>query len=67
MNDPRGSVWSIWDLHIHTPGTKLSDNYGGNNEKNWNKFIQILEDSKVSTFGITDYFSIDGDIVNSCG
>lgn len=24
---PRGSEWRKWDLHVHTPGTKLSDGY----------------------------------------
>ena len=24
---PRGSEWRKWDLHVHTPGTKLSDDY----------------------------------------
>lgn len=24
---PRGSEWRKWDLHVHTPGTKLCDDY----------------------------------------
>ena len=24
-----GSTWTRWDLHLHTPATKLSDAYGG--------------------------------------
>lgn len=24
---PRGSEWRKWDLHVHTPGTKLNDGY----------------------------------------
>src|SRR5512133_2639435 len=24
---PRGSEWRKWDLHVHTPGTKISDGY----------------------------------------
>lgn len=60
MNDPRGSIWRKWDLHIHTPGTKLEDGYGGETDEIWNKFMKSLEESDVKTFGITDYFSIDG-------
>lgn len=27
QNFPRGSEWRKWDLHVHTPGTKLSNGY----------------------------------------
>lgn len=27
QNFPRGSEWRKWDLHVHTPGTKLSNEY----------------------------------------
>jgi hypothetical protein len=60
MHEKRGSIWRVWDLHVHTPGTKLEDGYGGTSAENWNRFVQILEQSNVSAFGITDYFSIDG-------
>lgn len=30
----KGSEWRKWDLHVHTPLTKLSDQYnGGASEK----------------------------------
>lgn len=54
-NYEKGSEWRKWDLHIHTPNTKLSDCY--NND--WDKFILKIEESDISVFGITDYFSID--------
>lgn len=55
MKYKRGSEWRKWDLHIHTPQTKLNNQYGDN----WNNFIKKIEESDVSVFGITDYFSID--------
>ena len=58
-SSPQGSIWRRWDLHLHTPGTKLSDGFG-KDEKAWNKYIDFLEKSPVQAFGITDYFSADG-------
>lgn len=52
-----GSEWRKWDLHVHAPGTKLNDNYSGPDALD--RFIDILETSDVSCFGITDYFSAD--------
>jgi hypothetical protein len=54
---PRGSEWRKWDLHVHVPGTKLSNGYG---QPDWDRFCQILEESDVDAFGITDYFSLEG-------
>lgn len=53
----RGSEWRKWDLHIHTPGTAKNDNYG-NSDEVWERYIDALEKSDVTVFGITDYFSI---------
>lgn len=64
----RGSEWHRWDLHIHTPGTKLNDQYRdseGNpiskskNEKIWKEYCSALNESGNKCFGITDYFSIE--------
>ncbi|WP_333891102.1 TrlF family AAA-like ATPase [Mycolicibacterium gadium] len=54
----RGSEWRKWDLHLHPPGTKLSDGYGSPPELD--RFCAFLEQSDVAVFGITDYFSADG-------
>jgi predicted ATPase len=57
---PKGSKWRKWDLHVHTPATKLSDGYnvkGG--EDVWDKFCDIIESSDVEALGITDYFSAE--------
>ena len=56
----RGSEWRKWDLHVHTPETKLNDQYSVSDEQDkWDLFCEKLEDSDVSVLGIADYFSID--------
>jgi hypothetical protein len=55
-----GSIWKRWDLHLHAPGTKLSDGFGGASEENLKRYVDELEVSEVQVFGITDYFSFDG-------
>lgn len=56
----RGSEWRKWDLHIHTPETKLNNNYKCERENNvWEEYCNEIEKSDVSVYGITDYFSID--------
>lgn len=55
---PIGSEWRKWDLHLHSPYTKLSDNYKDTSEP-LGKFCDVLEASDVQVFGITDYFSFD--------
>jgi hypothetical protein len=54
-----GSLWAKWDLHVHTPETKLSDAYSAGNGDPWEKFIEEIDNSDVRVIGITDYFSID--------
>ena len=33
-----GSTWRRWDLHIHTPGTILNDQFGS-----WDDFLAAIE------------------------
>lgn len=57
-----GSIWRKWDLHIHTPGTKLNDNYIAQDmsiDSAWDAYCDLLHASDVEVFGITDYFSAD--------
>lgn len=57
---PTGSEWRKWDLHIHVPGTKLSDNYDKTDgEPDWDRFAEMVEKSDVDVLGITDYWSAD--------
>lgn len=62
----RGSTWRKWDLHVHTPDTKLnkegyenSKDKDGNSIDKWDLFCQKIEESDVSVFGIADYFSVE--------
>jgi len=60
---PKGSEWRKWDLHLHSPGTKLNCQFrveGGKDEDIWAEYCRRLHDSDVYAFGITDYFSADG-------
>lgn len=60
MNDPRGSNWRKWDLHVHTPGTKKNDQYRMDDGTDvWDAFCKKIEESDVQAIGITDYFSAD--------
>lgn len=55
-----GSIWRRWDLHLHAPGTKLSNAFGDpSDESIWDRYLEVLNDSPVSVFGITDYFCCD--------
>lgn len=47
----KGSIWRIWDLHVHSPKT-----YGGD----YSTFITNVSQSKASVVGINDYCSIEG-------
>lgn len=58
LNSDQGSLWRRWDLHVHAPGTKLSDGYKCDGDV-WDEYIDRLESSPVAAFGITDYFSAD--------
>jgi exonuclease SbcC len=53
----KGSEWRKWDLHVHTPLTKLSDNFKNDLGKdNWELFSEKIENSDTAVFGLTDYF-----------
>jgi hypothetical protein len=61
VNDyPRGSEWRKWDLHLHAPGTKLSDHYVlKDGRPDLEQFCQVVHNSDVAVVAITDYFSLD--------
>lgn len=57
-----GSEWRLWDLHIHTPGTKKNDQFtGASLDEKWQNYINSINSSTevISVIGITDYFSIE--------
>lgn len=52
----KGSEWRRWDLHVHTPGTALNDQFGG-----WPEYLEAIEhQNAVTVIGVTDYMSISG-------
>jgi ABC-type cobalamin/Fe3+-siderophores transport system ATPase subunit len=55
-----GSIWRKWDLHVHTPFSKLNNGFG----EDWDVYVKTLFkkaiEKEISVIGITDYFSIDG-------
>jgi hypothetical protein len=59
MNDPRGSIWWKWDLHVHTPAS-LFHNY--TDPEPWEKFIKELEQlpQEFKVIGVNDYLFLDG-------
>lgn len=62
MNDPRGSIWRKWDLHVHTP-ISIVNNYEGNIlDEKWEKFICDIEalPQEFKVIGINDYLFLDG-------
>lgn len=57
----RGSEWRKWDLHVHTPESKLGASFVG---VQWDDYINALEktakEGDIAVIGVTDYMSIDG-------
>ncbi|MFB6181651.1 MAG: TrlF family AAA-like ATPase [Candidatus Magasanikbacteria bacterium] len=58
-NNPRGSVWHKWDLHVHTPAS-----YQQNFSDEWGVYIENLKEAAVehniSAIATSDYFTIKG-------
>lgn len=59
--DTRGSEWSRWDLHVHTPDSLVHE-YGRGGVDPWTAFIDDLEalPAEFRTIGINDYLFLDG-------
>ena len=60
MNDPRGSIWRIWDLHVHTPYSVLNNGFPADFDEYATKLLQRTVAMQVAAVGITDYFSAEG-------
>jgi ABC-type lipoprotein export system ATPase subunit len=60
-NDPAGSTWKKWDLHVHTPSSVVN-HYKGTAEEAWEAFLLDLEalPPEFKVIGINDYIFIDG-------
>ena len=48
-----GSIWSKWDLHIHSPYTHQANGYGASTI---DEFVDKIISSELSLTGITNYF-----------
>jgi ABC-type lipoprotein export system ATPase subunit len=57
----RGSEWSNWDLHVHSPDSLVQD-YGHGGVDPWDSFINDLEKLPPSfrAIGLNDYLFLDG-------
>jgi predicted metal-dependent phosphoesterase TrpH len=59
-NDPRGSIWKKWDLHIHSPasfhwlGAKLTGNQATDDILLAN-MLQAINDADADAFCIMGY------------
>ena len=62
MNDPRGSIWRKWDLHVHTPASIVHNFSVSAGTDVWEKFISDLESLPpiFKAIGINDYLFLDG-------
>lgn len=60
-NNPIGSTWNKWDLHIHTPSSVVH-NYPGTDDEAWEAFLLDLEalSPEFKVIGINDYIFVDG-------
>lgn len=61
----KGSTWSIWDLHLHTPYSVLNNQFGDpESADTWENYVSKIEQTAqakgIAAIGVTDYFTIDG-------
>ena len=61
MSYPRGSEWSKWDLHVHTP-LSIVQEFGGDTDVAWDAYIAKIAalPPEIKVLGITDYLFVDG-------
>lgn len=57
----RGSEWSRWDLHVHSPAS-LVQHYGEGGGDPWESFLKDLEQlpTEFRAIGLNDYLFLDG-------
>lgn len=60
MNDPRGSIWRIWDLHVHTPFSALNNGFPEAFDEYAAALLQRAVDKQIAVVGVTDYFTTEG-------
>lgn len=55
MNNPRGSIWRKWDLHLHTPASPCYQDKSVSNEE----IIETLLENQIAAVAITDHHFMD--------
>ena len=60
MNDPRGSIWRIWDLHVHTPASVVKNGFPVDFDEYAAMLLRRTVKMQVAAVGVTDYFSAEG-------
>lgn len=66
MNDPKGSQWRKWDLHIHTPasfewrGQRFAAMTAEQEAAALKAMTEKMEVGEIAAFGIMDYWTFDG-------
>jgi len=60
MNFPIGSVWRIWDLHVHTPHSVLNNDFPTDFDEYAKVLLQKAVERQIAVVGVTDYFTIEG-------
>ena len=60
MNYPIGSIWRIWDLHVHTPHSALNNDFPADFDEYAKVLLQKAVERQIAVVGVTDYFSIEG-------
>lgn len=60
LRHERGTEWSIWDLHVHTPDS-IEHGYGSGGTA-WPRFIDELErlPKDLKVIAVSDYWFLDG-------
>lgn len=56
----KGSEWRKWDLHVHTPESKLNNEFGADWDVYAKQLFTRALDNNITSIGITDYFTIEG-------
>ncbi|TBV75850.1 TrlF family AAA-like ATPase [Pseudoxanthomonas winnipegensis] len=61
-NNPAGSTWKKWDLHVHTPSSLVHHYPGASQDEAWEAFLTNLEalPPEFKVIGINDYIFIEG-------
>lgn len=64
-NDPRGSIWRKWDLHVHSPASfhwngKHFSGEPATDEELLGEMVKALNSADAAAFCIMDYWTFDG-------